>query len=121
MVLTYPKPILGQEAICSDGLGRVVAFKDAFPDRWIQVSTYVHDRQCKWAPHNVQLIDPGYRHRATESEQEATTGLLRQYREACLAIVRARADAETVGLSAAMAHLEALEREIDAFLAIRSP
>jgi hypothetical protein len=51
-------PILGQEAICPDGLGRVVSFKNDFPHQWIQVSTYVGDRSCKWAPHNVELIDP---------------------------------------------------------------
>lgn len=50
------KIIIGQEAICPDGLGRVIAYKDAFPEQWVQVSTYVNDRQCKWAPHNVQLI-----------------------------------------------------------------
>ncbi|NVZ11252.1 hypothetical protein HW932_18540 [Allochromatium humboldtianum] len=50
------KPILGQEAICRDGLGRVIAFCDEFPHQWIQVSTYVNDRQCKWDPGNVTLI-----------------------------------------------------------------
>ena len=53
-----PHPIIGQEAICPDGLGRVIAFKDNLPDQWIQVSTYVNDRQCRWAPHNVELINP---------------------------------------------------------------
>jgi hypothetical protein len=52
------KPILGQEAICPDGLGRVVDFRDDFPVRWVQVSTYVNDRSCKWDPDNVELIDP---------------------------------------------------------------
>jgi hypothetical protein len=51
-------PILGQEAICPDGLGRVVAFEDNFPEQWIQVDTYVDNRGCKWAPYNVTLIDP---------------------------------------------------------------
>ncbi len=51
-------PIIGQEAICEDGLGRVIAFKNEAPDRWIQVKTYVNDRSCKWDYLNVELIDP---------------------------------------------------------------
>lgn len=58
MVQEFKHPIIGQEAICPDGLGRVIAFKDEFPHQWIQVSTYVHDHQCQWAPNNVKLIDP---------------------------------------------------------------
>lgn len=49
-------PIIGQEAICDDGLGRVIDYCDKFPKQWIQVSTYVKDRQCKWSPDNVVLI-----------------------------------------------------------------
>lgn len=49
-------PILGQEAICPDGMGRVIGFGNEFPDQWIKVSTYVNDRQCKWDPRNVELI-----------------------------------------------------------------
>ena len=49
-----PKPIIGQEAICPDGLGRVVKFDD----KSITVSTYFKDRQCHWAKHEVELIDP---------------------------------------------------------------
>jgi len=56
--MTFVHPIIGQEAICSDGLGRVIAFCDDFPDQWIQVSTYVNDRSCKWDPDNVKLIAP---------------------------------------------------------------
>jgi len=58
MAHEFEHPIIGQEAICPDGLGRVIAFQDAFPFQWIKVSTYVNDRQCEWAPHNVELIDP---------------------------------------------------------------
>lgn len=53
------KIILGQEAICPDGLGRVIAYKFPSPEEWIQVRTYVEDRSCKWAPKNIALIDPG--------------------------------------------------------------
>ncbi len=49
------KPIMGQEAICPDGLGRVVGFS---PGKFIKVDTYVGNRGCEWAPHNVELIDP---------------------------------------------------------------
>ena len=53
------KIIIGQEAICPDGLGRVIACQIEAPtNNYIQVSTYVKDRGCKWAPHNVTLIDP---------------------------------------------------------------
>ena len=56
--------IIGQEAICSDGLGRVAAVgpvsrcggKTEYS--WIEVETYYHNRSCQWAPHNVELIDP---------------------------------------------------------------
>lgn len=51
-------PIIGQEAICPDGLGRVVAYGDVLPSPWIQVNTYFNNRGCKWAPENVELIDP---------------------------------------------------------------
>lgn len=57
-IRAFVRPILGQEAICPDGLGRVVAFCEEFPHRWIQVSTYVSDRGCKWDPDNVELLDP---------------------------------------------------------------
>lgn len=50
------KPILGQEAVCPDGLGRVVEISEAFPHEFIRVDTYVNNRSCEWAPHNVQLV-----------------------------------------------------------------
>lgn len=50
--------IIGQEAICPDGLGRVIKYDFKRPDNYIQVSTYVDDRQCKWDRKNVELIDP---------------------------------------------------------------
>ena len=55
-----PKIILGQEAICPDGLGRVTAFKDQDPchPAWIQIDTYVNNCGCHWHPDNVELIDP---------------------------------------------------------------
>lgn len=56
MALGFIHPVIGQEAICPDGLGRVSAFKDEFPDQWIQVRTYIEDRGCRWAIHNVELV-----------------------------------------------------------------
>ncbi|HEY7824406.1 MAG TPA: hypothetical protein VIG24_16305 [Acidimicrobiia bacterium] len=54
--------ILGQEAICPDGLGRVVALIRPSGDKakvnQIQVKTYVNDRRCWWDVKNVELIDP---------------------------------------------------------------
>lgn len=51
--------IIGQEAICPDGLGRVIAYSlDKVTDVFIQVDTYVSNRSCKWAPDNITLIDP---------------------------------------------------------------
>ena len=55
---TFPAIILGQEAICPDGLGRVADYNDQFPDRWIQVDTYVKNRGCRWDVENVTLISP---------------------------------------------------------------
>lgn len=59
--MSYPRfsarPIIGQEAVCPDGLGRVIAFQDSFPEQWVQVRTYINDRSCKWAPENVQLVE----------------------------------------------------------------
>ena len=56
--------ILGQEAICPDGLGRVVAYKRKRPPTplrqyaWIQIETYVDSKNHQWAEHTVELIDP---------------------------------------------------------------
>ncbi len=50
-------PIMGQEAVCPDGLGRVTAFAmHDFPNNYITVETYVNDRSCRWAVDNVQLV-----------------------------------------------------------------
>ena len=52
------KPIIGQEAICPHGLGRVSAFKDDFPEQWIEVETYINNTSCQWSEARVELIDP---------------------------------------------------------------
>jgi len=56
MAHEFKHPVIGQEAVCPDGLGRVVAFMDSFPFQWIQVRTYVGDRSCQWDPCNVKLV-----------------------------------------------------------------
>ena len=52
--------IIGQEAICPDGLGRVESYQVGVPDSFIQVNPYVGKRwgDGKWSPENVELIDP---------------------------------------------------------------
>lgn len=57
----FQAPVIGQEAVCPDGLGRVIAFSNAFVDAYIQVQTYVNNRSCKWAPENVELVEIGNR------------------------------------------------------------
>lgn len=58
MKTTEQQIIIGQEAICPDGLGRVVGYNVDFPYTWIKVSTYINDRCCEWDVDNVELIDP---------------------------------------------------------------
>lgn len=60
--------IIGQEAICPDGLGRVVSYS-TFADKInrIKVSTYINDRSCEWNANNVKLIDPGTKIKIEES------------------------------------------------------
>lgn len=53
---TFKHPVIGQEAICPDGLGRVVDYRDRFPDQWILVDTYIRNSGCKWSPDNVELV-----------------------------------------------------------------
>ena len=55
--------IIGQEAVCPDGLGRVVKF-ELWNDKphTITVKTYIDDRSCDWGAHNVKLIDPHCKH-----------------------------------------------------------
>jgi hypothetical protein len=50
------KPIIGQECICPDGMGRVVSFDFDVPHRKIEVATYIKDRHCCWDKDNVTLI-----------------------------------------------------------------
>jgi hypothetical protein len=56
MPKTLGKIVIGQEAICPDGLGRVSGFCDQYPEQWIEVSTYYNNSMCHWSPSNVQLI-----------------------------------------------------------------
>lgn len=55
-MIDFHRIIIGQEAVCPDGLGRVAAYSDKFPFRWIQVDTYINNRSYKWAPENVRLV-----------------------------------------------------------------
>jgi len=53
-------PIIGQECICPDGLGRVMSFdfniKDNYFQNYIQVQTYINSRDCQWRVSDVTLI-----------------------------------------------------------------
>lgn len=77
MAHDFIKPIIGQEAICPDGLGRVTAYNDRFPNESIAVSTYVRDRECSWAPHNVILIDVGTGFNASTGETASAEDMRR--------------------------------------------
>ena len=50
-------PIIGQEAVCPDGLGRVakIIWLNGVIDR-IKIDTYIENRGCEWAPLNVRLV-----------------------------------------------------------------
>lgn len=50
------KPIIGQEAICDGGLGRVTDFCLDQPMPWIQVATYVRNESFKWDADSVKLV-----------------------------------------------------------------
>jgi len=54
------KIIIGQEAICPDGLGRVVEVGKLFCRKpsYIKVKTYINNRGCHWQADNVELINP---------------------------------------------------------------
>jgi hypothetical protein len=65
-------PIIGQEAICGDGLGRVIAFKNEAPEKWIQVKTYINNRSCKWDWLNVKLINPNSREKRKKENGKET-------------------------------------------------
>lgn len=54
-------PIVGQEAICPDGLGRIVSFEVRMTKNFpltgnIVVETYINNRSCNWDAMNVSLI-----------------------------------------------------------------
>lgn len=69
---SFLHPIIGQEAICPDGLGRVSAYHDDFPHMWIRVDTYINSRNCKWAPENVRLVDIGSTTEARDKSRDGT-------------------------------------------------
>lgn len=49
--------ILGQEVICPDGHGRIVAIiDDLCNSQRIKVDTYANNRSCEWDSHNVRSL-----------------------------------------------------------------
>lgn len=57
-VYSFQHPIIGQEAICPQGLGRVVSYRDDFPHQWICVRPYIGGCECNYDYSSVQLIPP---------------------------------------------------------------
>lgn len=55
--------IIGQEAICPDGLGRVNSYNDVV----ISINTYFENKGYGWAHDEVELIDPGKRIKLSSS------------------------------------------------------
>ncbi len=50
----FIKPIIGQEAVCPDGLGRVEDFSiDLY---WIEVRTYIDNIKTRWDYKNITLV-----------------------------------------------------------------
>ena len=50
-------PIIGQECICPDGLGRVSDYLSIKNEvQWVKVTTYFENRSCKWDIKNITLI-----------------------------------------------------------------
>jgi hypothetical protein len=57
MSIVHYGPILGQECICPDGVGRIKEIKkEPCGTASLVVETYFNDRSCCWAHHNVTLI-----------------------------------------------------------------
>jgi len=52
----FKHPIIGQEAVTRYGLGRVVKWKDKFPEQSITVKDYVGGVEHAFSPHNVRLV-----------------------------------------------------------------
>ena len=48
--------IIGQEAVCPHGLGRVVKsnYNCGYPS--ITIKTYINNKECKWPPDKVKLV-----------------------------------------------------------------
>ena len=69
------KPILGQEAICPRGLGRVTDFNidDKVVGQYIEVRTYVNDWSCRYAPENVTLVPIFPEHVREQAKTESKT------------------------------------------------
>ena len=49
--------IIGQECVCPDGLGKVAEIINGVTGSYsIKVDTYIDNRSCHWASHNVKLV-----------------------------------------------------------------
>lgn len=53
----YSNLIIGQEAVCPDGLGRIIWHETTYTGQTIQIQTYINDRSCKWDYTNVRIVE----------------------------------------------------------------
>lgn len=64
-------PVIGQEAVCPDGLGRVNGIEEgAAGSQRIRVRTYINNRDCLWDSKNIRLVRIDYE----ESSHEERSG-----------------------------------------------
>lgn len=54
--MTFKRPIIGQEAITSSGLGRVSSFEERFPRQTITVQDYMTNVPTRYCYSNVTLV-----------------------------------------------------------------
>ena len=48
--------VIDMPVVCPDGVGNIIRFNSLGVDKYIVVKTAINNRECMWAPHNVNLI-----------------------------------------------------------------
>ena len=59
-MISKSEVIKGREVVCPDGIGRISDYSFKFPNTWVQVTTYFDNRDCKWDPKNVSVLEKSY-------------------------------------------------------------